>query len=69
MCYLYSYYLRINRNHSSVIKKYTILQWFIYPPPHPTPKHTHTHPSEINDHVVLMRVNSLAQVTVSVHLW
>ena len=30
MCYLYSYYLMINRNHSSVIKRYTILQWFIY---------------------------------------
>ena len=32
MCCLHSYYLRINRNHSSVIKKYTILQWFIHPP-------------------------------------
>ena len=55
MCYLYSYYLR-----SARLKKYTILQWFI--DPHPTPKththtHTHTHLSEMNDHVVLMRVN------------
>ena len=31
VCYLYSYYLKIKRNHLSVIKKYTILQWFIYP--------------------------------------
>ena len=53
MSYLYSYYLRINRKNSSEIKKYTILQWFI--DPHPTPKHTHL--SEMNDHVVLMRVN------------
>ena len=32
MCCLHSYYLRINRNYSSVIKKYTILQWFIHTP-------------------------------------
>ena len=31
VCYLYSYYLRISRNHSSVIKKFTILQWFYIP--------------------------------------
>ena len=32
VCNLRSYYLRINRNHSSVIKNNTILQWFIYHP-------------------------------------
>ena len=29
--YLYLYCLRIYRNHSSVIKEYTIVQWLIYP--------------------------------------
>ena len=32
VCYSYSYHLRINGNHLSMIKKYTISQWFIYPP-------------------------------------
>ena len=47
VCCLHSYYLRINRNHSSMIKRYTILQWFI-----------HTLGSKLT-HVMLMRVNDL----------
>ena len=57
MCYLYSYYLRINRNHSSVIKKiHNFTTVYITPPSLPS-THIHTHTSETNDHVVLMRVN------------
>ena len=32
VCCLQSHYLRINRNHSSMIKRYTILQWLIHTP-------------------------------------
>ena len=33
VCYLYSYYLKIKRNHLSMTKKYTILQWLYTPRP------------------------------------
>ena len=35
VCCLHSHYLGINRNHSSMIKRYTILQWFTSHPPSP----------------------------------
>ena len=52
VCYLYSYLPNVKQDHLSLIKKYTMLQWLIYPPSLPRSLQSKM------THIVMMRVKN-----------